>query len=127
MVVSVVNNQFETKTDALEAADQILALTNDVINWRDNNYKSLGEIDTGSAYQKFIDAVALTAGFLVQISFNLKQERRIVLTGPRTIIDLSAELYGEIDPKLDFFINSNDLTGSEILELPAGKEVVYFV
>ena len=126
-IVSVVNNQFETKTEALAAAEAILDLAANVIAWRDDNFDSLGEIDTGEAYQQFEEAVALMAGFLVQISFSLKQERRIVLDRARTIIDLAAELYGEIDAQLDFLINSNNLTGSEILELPKGREIVYFI
>jgi prophage DNA circulation protein len=128
IVISVINNQFETKTDALSAADELLTLTDSVINWRDANYQSLDEIDTGASYQKLLDAVALTAGFLVQISFTLKQERSIVLDSPRTIIDLAAELYGTVDDiTLNFLINSNNLSGSEILELPKGKEIVFFV
>ena len=126
-VVSSVNNQFETKTAALGAAEAILDLAADVTEWRDDNFESLGEIDTGEGYQQFEEAVALAAGFLVQISFSLKQERRIVLDRARTIIDLAAELYGEVDTQLDFLINSNNLTGSEILELPKGREIVYFV
>jgi prophage DNA circulation protein len=126
-IVSVVNNQFETKTEALSAAEEILNLANTVTVWRDANYESLDLIDTGSAYQQFQEAVALTAGFLVEISFSLKQERSIVLTHDRTIIDVVAELYGVVDEQLDFFIASNNLTGTEILELPKGKEVRYFV
>lgn len=126
-VVSVVNNQFTTKTEALEAADAILTQLDDVINWRDDNFQSLGEVDTGGAYQQLQEAVALTAGFLVEISFSLKQERSIVLNRNRTIIDLAAELYGSIDDQLDFLINSNNLSGSEILELPKGREIVYYV
>lgn len=126
-IVSVVNNQFETKTEALEAAEVILDLADDVNNWRDANLVSLSEIDTGGAYQQLQEAVALAAGFLVQISFSLKQERRIVLDRSRSIVELVAELYGEVDAQLDFFINSNSLTGSEILELPKGKKIVYFI
>lgn len=126
-IVSVINNQFETKTDALNAAAEILDQFDQVAAWRDNNYESLLEIDTGSAYQQLQRSVALTAGFLVYISFSLKQERRLILDRARTIIDLVAELYGSIDDQLDFFIASNSLTGSEILELPAGREVVYYV
>lgn len=126
-VLSVVNNQFETKTAALQAADTILGQFDQVAAWRDDNYQTLDAIDTGEAYQKLQEAVALTAGFLVFISFSLKQERRIVLDRARTIIDLSAELYGEVDGRLDFLIASNSLTGSEILELPRGREIVYYV
>ena len=126
-IVSVVNNQFETKTEALEAAEEILALAEQVNVWRDDNLVSLSEIDTGEAYQQLQEAVALAAGFLVEISFSLKQERRVVLDRARTIIDLAAELYSEVDNQLDFLINSNNLTGSEILELPKGREIVYFI
>lgn len=126
-IVSVVNNQFATKPEAIAAAEEILALSASVIAWRDANYESLNEIDTGEAYQQFQEAVALTAGFLVEISFSLKQERRVKLDRDRTIIDLAAELYGEVDSQLDFLITSNSLTGSEILELPRGKEIVYYI
>lgn len=126
-VVSVINNEFTTKTEALEAAELVLAQLDDVTNWRDDNFQSLEEVDTGAAYQQLQEAVALTAGFLVEISFSLKQERRIVLDRNRTIIDLAAELYGSVDDQLDFLINSNNLTGSEILELPRGREIVYYV
>jgi hypothetical protein len=126
-VVSVVNNKFTTKTEALTAADEVLTQLDNVTKWRDDNFKSLSEIDTGAAYQKLQEAVALTAGFLVEISFSLKQERRFILTRDRTIIDLVAELYGSIDDELDFFINSNNFSGSEILEIPKGREIVYYV
>jgi Mu-like prophage DNA circulation protein len=126
-VLSAVNNQFETKTEALEAAEEILTQFEDVVAWRDENYQTLGEVDTGGAYQQLQKAVSLTAGFLVDISFSLKQERALILDRDRTIIDLSAELYGSVDDKLDFLINSNNLTGSEILEIPKGREIVYYI
>jgi prophage DNA circulation protein len=126
-VVSVVNTQFTTKTEALTAAEFILTQLDDLNNWRDANFKALAEIDTGAAYQQLQEAVALTAGFLVEISFTLRQERRVVLDRNRTIINLVAEFYGSVDDQLDFFINSNSLTGSEILEVPRGREVVYYI
>lgn len=135
-IISVINNQFTTKTDAIEAAEAVLEQFEDLVAWRDAQFEALeaatpslnaGTIDTGGAYEKLQEAVALTVGYLVQISFDLRAERRLVLDRPRTIIDLTAELYGAVDSELDFFITSNDLTGSEILELPAGREVVYYI
>lgn len=126
-IVSTVNNQFETKTQAIAAAEDVLAQFDNLVAWRDSMFADLDEIDTGETYQQLQEAVALTAGFLVEISFTLKQERRVVLDRARTIIDLAAELYGEVDPQLDFLIASNSLSGSEILELPRGREIVYYV
>ena len=125
--LSTVNNTFETKTGALSAALEVIEQFDAAVAWRDVNFESLGQVDTGGAYQPLQEAVALCAGFLVSISFTLRQERRIVLDRARTIVDLSAELYGAVDSELDFLINSNNLTGSEILELPAGREIVYYV
>ena len=126
-IVSAINNQFDTKTQAIKAAEHILNQFDSIVEWRDNNFEILNEIDQGESYQQLQKSVALISGFLVNISFSLKQERRLVIDRNRTIIDLVAELYGSIDDKLDFFITSNDLTGSEILELSAGREIVYYI
>lgn len=122
-ILAVVNNRFTTKREALEAAETILAQFKELSDWRDPNY--IG-IDTGEAYQALQVAVAIATGYLVEISFTLKQERTITLDRDRTIIDLAAELYGAVDSELDFLINTNNLTGSEILELPRGRKIVYY-
>lgn len=123
-IVTLINTQYATKVQALNAADRLLTQFSTLVTWRDRNY--IG-VDTGERYQKLQQAVALTAGYLVEISFTLKQERRVVLDRARTIIDLSAELYGSVDDRLDFLITSNDLTGDEILELPRGREIVFYI
>lgn len=126
-IASVVATQFPTKSAALAAADSILSQMDTLTEWQEANQASIGSVDTGVAYQALQSAVALTAGYLVYISFSLRQERSMVLDRARTIIDLVAELYGTVDDELDFFINSNELTGSEILEIPRGRRIVYYV
>lgn len=126
-VSSVLNNSFTTKGGAIQAADAILTQMDTVTNWREANYVSLSEVDSGQAYTALQSSVALAAGYLVEIAFTLKQERVLTLTRNRTIIDLVAELYGSVDDQLDFFISSNGLTGSEILELPRGRRIAYYV
>jgi len=127
-IVSVINNEFETKTEAIESAAFILEQMDQITEWRDDNFESLGEIDTGESYRKLQEAVAICVGFLVEISFSLKQERNILLDRDRSIIELCGELYGSLETHdIDFFINSNNLSGDEILELKAGREIVYYV
>ena len=126
-IVSSVNNQFETRTQALDTATQLIEQFDTVNTWREENFTAVDVVDTGASYQALQQAVAVAAGFLVEIAFDLQQERRLVLTRNRNMIELCAELYGETDSRLDFFINSNDLSPSEIIELPAGREVVYYV
>lgn len=125
-VLSGVYNQFDTRGEALDAAERILAQFSDAVAWRDNGFQSLGLRDTGGGYSELLDAVAIGAGYLVQISFSLQQERAIVTDRPRALVELCAELYGS-DDRLDSFIISNDFTGSEILEIPRGRRVVYYV
>lgn len=137
-IVSSVNTQFVTRDDAILAALVIQQQFDTVTAWRDANYEILSattprntntvaSVDTGESYQQLQKAVALTSSYLVYISFSLKQERRIILDRDRTLIDLCAELHGSIDDQIDFMIASNKLTGSEILELPRGKEIRYYV
>lgn len=124
--LSVVENRFATRTEALTAADALTQQFDQVVAWRDQRFAALGIVDTGESYRAMQQAVALVAGYVVQASLALAAERRIVLDRPRTIIDLAAELYGSVDDKLDLLITSNNLTGNEVLELPRGKVISYY-
>jgi hypothetical protein len=125
---------FQTRPQALAAAERILTLFDASVAWRDERFTlfsslpgvSAGQTDTGEAYQALRNAAALSAGLLIETSFSLVPEKSKVLDRPRTIIDLCAELYGVVDSKLDFLIQTNNLTGDEIKELPAGREVKYY-
>lgn len=125
-VTSVQENTFTSKPEALLAAEAILEQAEAMTPWTEERFGALEQVDTGEAYQDLQETVALAVGFLVEISFTLVPEKAIVLDRPRSIIDLSAEIYGSVDDRLDFLISTNHLTGSEILELPRGRRVVYY-
>lgn len=126
-ISSVLENTFSAKPGALEAAEAILAQTATLTAWRDGRYAELGQVDTGEGYQALQQAAALAVGYLVEISFTLVPERAVVLDRPRALVELCAELYGEVsDARLDFLCTTNRLSGSEILELPRGRRVVYY-
>jgi len=133
-VAATLETQYETRPQAIAAAEEVLAQAAALIAWRDTGFTALEgiaqigtfQVDQGESYQQLQNAVALAAGRLIEISFTLIPERRIVLDRPRTIVDLCAELYGQVDERLDFMIQSNNLSGSEILELPRGSAIVYY-
>jgi prophage DNA circulation protein len=125
--LSVTTATFKTRPEAIGAADEILGQFDAAVSWRDARFGELAEVDTGESYQALLHAVSLVAGFAIEQSFALATERRIVLDRPRTIVDLAAELYGSVDDRLDFMIDTNDLSGSEILELPRGRMIAYYV
>jgi len=142
--VAAGKNKFGTAEQAIAAAEVVLAQMDSLTEWQDANFKSISggnlspseitdfvsaptNTDIGGAYSHLKNAVSLTAGLLLQISFSLAQERRIVLDRPRGMLDLMYELYGVVDNiTLDFFIDTNNLTNSEIIELPKGRTVVYY-
>lgn len=126
-VSSVLEHTFTAKPEALEAAEAIIAQADDATAWREGRYDDFGQIDTGEGYQAVQETIALAVGYLVEISFTLVPERAVVLARPRALVELCGELYGSVaDERLDFLINTNQLTGSEIIELPRGRRVVYY-
>lgn len=127
LAVNMVESELSSQGEATSAADELLSMFDEVVTWGETTSDNLGLLDTGESYQKLQETIALTAGYLIEISFTLKKERKIILTESCTIIDLAARLYGELDTILDFFINSNEFTGSEIIEVPKGREVLYYV
>lgn len=125
LVVSANLTQFETKSNAIEAAEGLIFEFDRYINWRDVEDPN---IDTGESYGPLLNSVSITAGFLIDLSFTLRKERQIIMDRARTIVDLSAELYSDIsDDALNVLINTNSLTGSEILEIPRGRKIVYYI
>jgi prophage DNA circulation protein len=125
-VSSVNENTFAAKPEAIAAAEAIIAQAEALATWSDQRYDDQEQIDQGEGYQALQETTALAVGYLVEISFSLVPERAIVLDRPRNIIELSAEIYGSIDDRLDFLISTNKLTGSGIIELPRGRRVVYY-
>jgi len=126
-VVSAVNHTFTTKPEALSAAAEISEMFEAATVYLDENRDSLSVIDTGETYQNLQEMVGLVLGFLVDISFNLKQERIINLPRDRSPVDLCGELYGNVDTDLDFFITSNKLVGDQFFEIKKGTEIKYYV
>lgn len=134
IVATALDGSFTTRPQAIAAAASVQAQLDALVLWRDNGFATLASlpevseslVDTGSAVQALQAAVSLTVGFLVQSAFGLVVERRIVLDRPRTIVDLAAELYGEVDNRLDLLIASNNLTGDEIIELPRGRVISFY-
>jgi prophage DNA circulation protein len=73
-----------------------------------------------------IGAASAARASLLERAYSLRAERRVTLASDRTPLDLVAEFYGGAIDELDAFIESNGLTGDEIILVPAGREVVYY-
>ena len=126
VAVAVLNAEFETKGNALSAADLLLDLFDGWVTWRDTNAGTLGVVDAGDLYRATLAATSRAVAFLLDQSFSLKQERAIVLVSPTTPIELEARYYRTVGENLDFLIRSNDFVGDELFEVPIGRTVVYY-
>lgn len=115
---------YATRAAAVNAAAELAELTNQIGEWRDQ--RPAGVPDLGRSYGLLLDVTATTAGNVIRQAFNLAQARRIVTDRPRMIVDLAFEFYKDPE-QVDRVINENGLTGSEILTVPGGRELVYFV
>lgn len=119
--------QFRTRNDAIQSAEDLLELLDTVTEWREATQEELNIVDTGGLYQLVYNIVVAGAQAYIEEAFSLKQEQIFILDRARTVIDLEYEIYGTVDDNLDFLIATNNLTGSEILELPKGKQIKYYV
>ena len=126
-VLSILETTFTSQPEAIEAADRLVTLMDDLTDWREAGFDSVGEIDTGESYKALQELVASTLQSLISIALQLPQERVVTLQSPRNIVELVGEFYGEIDERLDQFIDLNGIVGEEIIELPAGRMVKYYV
>jgi prophage DNA circulation protein len=136
MARAAIEADYRTKPEALSTADALLAQLEAVSAWREAGYAEFTSaeygarievIDDGRAWLNATQTIYVCAGYLVQLAFSLSAERLTVLDRNRSIIDLCAEFYGNVDDEtINFFIDSNSLCGCQILELERGTEVLWY-
>lgn len=81
-------------------------------------------------YTTLINLYTLVFQYLIQQFYNLKTEKRFVLKKARVPFEITVTEYGSLgdnDENYDLFLNSNNLSGNDILILPAGREVIIYV
>ena len=71
-VEAVINTNYTSQPEAIEAADVLVQQLDDVVAWRERIYNRFPElVDTGASYQALQEAVALAVGYLVELAFSL--------------------------------------------------------
>lgn len=79
--------------------------------------------NTGSS---LADIIAKTNAILIDRSFDLKTRQTEILKSDSDAITLTWKKYKDMD-MLEFFILTNNLTDNEFIEIPAGREIVYYL
>ena len=116
-----------SREEAIYAAEAVINLFELVKNFDDTKVKSNAFVDVNNETAFLLsDVVYKSAALIINSSFSLPMRRTIVLDRDRQLIELSAELYGSVD-YMDELIFENKLTADEIILLPMGKEITYYV
>lgn len=121
----VLYSTFNTRNEAIETAEDILSMYDDIKDFQDQYLDSLGIIDTGEDYESLSRLIGYIAGYLISISFNLPSQKSVILGEATNIIPLCVELYGSLD-YLDYFIDTNNFNCDELEILPIEREVIYY-
>lgn len=118
---------FYSRADILLAADSIIAVFGDYVDYMDSQISTNSFVDTGTGYTELLEIVISSVQLLQTIAFDLPITRTITLGRDRQLIELLCELYGiEAFDRLDQFIIDNNLTADELVLLPMGREVRYY-
>ena len=100
------------------------------------NYKTYVDAETArnifvasdETYECVLRVVSAATHALLTKSYSLPTTRIVTLDRDRQIVELVASLYGADGfNKIDDFINDNALTADEIVVIPAGREIRYYV
>lgn len=130
---SLLGMEFETRSEAVEAAKSLIALESDWSEFVDEQSERIS--DLGDAYIRdgcISDIVSASANEILERSYKLKVEQKIVLSEDKTPISLAYEYYNEDfrndpDGTLEYLIRTNNLTDEKFFLVPRGTEVKIYV
>jgi prophage DNA circulation protein len=117
-----------SREEAVLAANTLVRLLEETQEFADTKIAANAFVDSDSAaYLSFLTLVRNSAKLVLNASFSLPLQKTVTLDRDRQAVELCAELYGEIDEKLDGFIALNNFNIDEIQLIPMGRSVSYYV
>ncbi len=121
-------SEFKSRSDVLDASSLITQVFNEYSVYVDSQNEKNIFIDTGFYYEKLLNVVIYSLKLLEETAFDLPVTKIIELNKDRQLFELLTEFYGKDGfARQDEFINDNKLTADEIVLLPMGREVRYYV
>lgn len=118
----------KSRAEVMEVVSQIEEAFLSYKNYCDKIIATNSFVDCSDTYEKLLDIVVLSEKLLIENSFSLPTVKIIKLDRDRQVIELLCQLYGADGfNHMDEFINDNDLTADEIVCIPMGREVRYYV
>ena len=130
---SLLNTDFETRKEAVEAAKNLVALENDWTEFvEEQSERILTLNDSYIRDGNVADIISMSANEILERSYKLKVEQIIVLSESKTPLELAYEYYkddfrNDPDGTLEYLIRTNDLKDEEFFLVPQGSEVKIYV
>ncbi len=128
----IVTSNFKTRSEIISAIEKVQELWNDIIASIDGIQENFENVNidkqyfgNSQAYTSLVNTYTLTMQYLLSQFFNLATEKRFIIKNRRSPLEVCVTEYGSID-YYDLFIESNELSGDEILLLNPGREVVIY-
>ena len=130
---SLIEGEYETRAEAVEAAKTIKELEQ---SWTEYIEKELSKITTLEEFlirdNSLSDIIDTVATEILERSCELKVEQIITLSEDSTVLDLALEYYEEDfnknpDETLDYFIRTNNLSDDDFFLLKRGTDVKIYV
>lgn len=127
-VSTTATGAMKSRAEVMEVVEQIEEAFASYKEYCDKIVATDSFVDNSDTYEKLLNVVVLSEKLLIENSFRLPTVKIIRLDRDRQIIELLCQLYGADGfNRMDEFINDNDLTADEIVCIPMGREVRYYV
>jgi len=114
---------YDNRGQVVDVISEIDVMYNDFIT----QFDDISQNQNSNIAQALDSIINETLANLYVIAFNSRQTRRYITEADTNIIVLSHQFYGPGDDNLDEFINQNDISLAEHLEVPKNHEIIYFV
>lgn len=126
IAASISATDFETREEALSAAESVQESFFDYVEWKERNTASVGIEDEGNGYEALLSQVTLVVSDVIDNAANLQRIRNVVLDRDMLVLDFAYTYFGTSDSDVvERVILLNNLDNSEIFTIPKGRLMRY--
>ena len=118
-----VNSKYGKNKDVADTITLLKSMNDSILNY----YETNGIIQDFALSQKSDLILNLTIANLYEIGLSSKQERTVILEYDSNPVLLTHRFYRFSDENLDRFVSENDLTMNELLFIPKGRLIRWYV
>ncbi|WP_204247275.1 hypothetical protein, partial [Pseudoalteromonas fuliginea] len=125
---SITATDFETREEALSAAESVQNSFFNYVEWKERNYTSVGIEDEGEGYEALLEQITTTVADVVNNAATLQRIRNVVIDRDMLVLDFAYQYFGTSDSDtVEKVILLNGLDNSDIFTLEKGKLMRFLV